>query len=93
MYIPVRFCKFILLIITSPAPIERIIFFNLNFKIKRSSTINTGIKTKYNLPTVCLFKLYIYTIYYNNNYKLAKSYSKKTYSNGVVDYYRQVDKN
>ena len=84
MYMPVPFCKFILRI-TSPAPMESIIFFNLNFKIKRSSTINTGIKTKYNLPTVCLFKLYIYTIYYNNNYKLANSYSKKTHSNGVVD--------
>ena len=39
------------------------------------------------VPTVCLFKHYIYTIYYNNNYKLANSYSKKTHSNGVVDYY------
>jgi hypothetical protein len=72
---------------------EIIIFFNLNFKIKRSSTINTEIKTQYNLPTVLLFKLYINTFYYNNNYKQANSYSKKTHSNGVVDYYRQVNKN
>jgi hypothetical protein len=47
----------------------------------------------FQVPTVCLFKLYIYTIYCNNNYKLGNSYSKKTHSNGVVDYYRQVDKN
>ncbi len=67
MYIPVPFCKFILRI-ASPAPMESIIFLNWNFKINRSSTIKTGIKTKYNLPTaVFLFKPYIYTIYYNNN--------------------------
>ncbi len=51
MYIPVPFCKFILRI-TSPAmEIEEYHLFKLNFKIKRSSTITTRIKAKYNLPT------------------------------------------